>query len=174
MTRARTYGHSIDNEGRSGLRGGSCNSHPGLARSGEGRDGDGSGGEASGPSSTGRGATLCSLRAKSTSERGGMGWVSPLCVEQGRMGVLSAVRVGGAGGREWCDARCMYSWGSKWTRQSAVWEGQKAIGRRLGELWVDMATKFRGQRHVCWSTTAVARRRTQQRRIGRTQQHTST
>lgn len=67
-------------------------------------------------------ATLCSRRAKSTSERGGMGWVSPLSVEQGRMGVLSAVRVGGAGGREWCDARCMYSWGSKWTRQSAVWE----------------------------------------------------
>ena len=141
MVRARTYGHSIDNKGRSGLHWGSCNSHPGLSRSREGREVDGGGrerGERQPGPSTGRGANLFSWIAYSTSDRGGMGWVPPLSVEQGRMGVLSAVRVGGAGGGSGAIARCMYRWGSKWTRQSAVWEGQKAIGRRLGELWVDI------------------------------------
>ena len=103
MVRARKFGHSIDNEDRSGLYGDFAIHTPDYPDPGEGIEGGRERGERQPGPSTGRGANLCSWIAYSTSDRGGMGWVPPLSVEQGRMGVLSAVRVGGAGGREWSD-----------------------------------------------------------------------
>ena len=140
MTRARTYGHSIDNEGRSGLRGCSCNSHPGLARS---RGGERRGREG------GRG-----FRALEYWPRGYSVFTENQIHERvrgyGMLGVASVRRTRSNGRAECCagggsrgegvvrSLGACTAGGSKWTRQSAVWEGQKAIGRRLGELWVDI------------------------------------